>query len=102
MPTDPMPAPCDKCRFSPSMYPGRGVVGVDAIGREPDSIYTWRGTCARGYEVLVSWSFDLDETGGIDHQRAIHLYRSPAMICSDWEEPYLGPRRSRYSRKPVI
>jgi hypothetical protein len=87
-----MTLPCDGCRFCPTTY----VSGVVVVGDGRGAPH-WDGDCGRGYEVSTTWVWNED------HERVIYLFRLPFWtVCSDRDEPYDGPRVSRYNRLPVI
>jgi len=104
MPSDPsssagMTLRCDGCRFCPMTY----VSGVVVVGDGRGAPH-WDGDCGRGHEVSTTWVWNVDaEDGESNHRRVIYLFRLPFWtVCSDREEPYDGPRVSRYEREPVI
>jgi hypothetical protein len=67
-----MTLPCDGCRFCPTTY-------------------------TSGHEVSTTW------VRNENHERVIYLFRFTFWtVCSDRDEPYDGPRVSRYNRLPVI
>lgn len=88
--------PCDGCRYSPATYPGKGYLG-ERVDQVSDGGFDWENSCSRGHSVSITWVWNED------HERVIYMFRLPFWTeCGDREEPYDGPRVSRYSREPVI
>ena len=70
---------------------------ISKISEVQDSDLAWRGLCGCGHETVITV---VGQPPNV--VLSIQLNRYPLVTCTDREEPYTGPRVSRYNREPVI